>query len=361
MKAIIFSGGVGSRMWPLSRKNSPKQFNNHVDDRSMFQLAIDRLRPELAIEDIYVSTGRQYKDFIRSQIPELPEENIILEPEMRDVGPAVGLIAATFALRFPGEPLAILWSDHFVKDTQQFKKLLKEAEEYVLEHPEQMVFMGQEARFPTPNLGWINLAEKVQTNDKISTYRFAGWHYRPPLTTAKEYFQDGHHAWNPGYFMTTSTHLYDLYKRHAPEMYADLNKIQRAIDTPDYQSTLNKMYPGLEKIHFDNVILDRIPLDSAIVMVTDFGWSDVGSFEQLKEALEESPTSNVTKGDVVTLETTDSFIYNLERGKLVVAIDLDNVVIVNTPDVTLVVKKTSVGKIKDIVTKLKEDGREELI
>ncbi len=361
MKAIIFSGGVGSRMWPLSRKNTPKQFNNHVESRSMFQLAVDRLLPDLNITDIYVSTGKQYKEFIQSQIPELPEENIILEPEMRDVGPAVGLIAATFAKKFPGEALAILWSDHFVKDTPQYKKLLFTAEKYALEHPSQMVFMGQRARFATPNLGWINLGDKLKHDGGIDTFAFAGWHYRPPLATAQEYFLDGHHAWNPGYFMTTSTHLFNLYKEHAPEMYEQLLKIQEAIGTPGYETTLQSIYPTLEKIHFDNVILDRISLDSAIVMVTNFGWSDVGSFEQLKEALEDSPTGNVVKGDVVTIDTTDSLIYNMEKSKLVATIDLEDLVVINTPDVILVAKKSTVGKIKEMVGKLKEEGRDDLI
>lgn len=361
MKAIIFSGGVGSRMWPLSRKNTPKQFNNHVEARSMFQLAVDRLLPDLRIEDIYVSTGKQYKEFIQSQIPELPEENIILEPEMRDVGPAVGLIAATFAKRFPGEALAILWSDHFVKDTKQYKKLLRSAEQYALKHPEMMVFMGQRARFATPNLGWINLGQKIASDGSIDTFEFAGWHYRPALTTAQEYFLDGHHAWNPGYFMTTSTHLFDLYKKHAPEMYEQLVTIQESIDTPQYEQTLQEIYPTLEKIHFDNVILDRIPLTSAIVMVTNFGWSDVGSFEQLKEALETSPTANVLKGDITALDTTDSLVYNLETDKCIATIGVDDLVVINTPDVILVAKKSSVGKIKDLVAKLKDDGRDELI
>lgn len=361
MKIVVFSGGVGTRMWPLSRKNSPKQFNNHVGSRSMFQLAIERLLPEISMEDIYVSTGKHYKDFVMSQIPKLSQENIILEPEMRDVGPAVGLLAATFARKFPGEAVAILWSDHFVKDVAQYKKLLISADNYALLHPNQIVFMGQKARFATANLGWINLGRKVDQDGSIDVYEFAGWHYRPPLDIAKHYFADGHHAWNPGYFVTTTSNLWELYEKYAPDMYKDLHKIQKAIGTPQYETVLNEIYPHLEKIHFDNVILERISFDRAIVLVTDFGWSDVGSFEQLKEALQESPLANVTQGNVLTLDTTDSLIYNVEDSKLVATVDLDDIVIVNTPDALLISKKSSVDKIKKIVEQLQNQKREELI
>ena len=137
--------------------------------------------------------------------------------------------------------------------------------------------------------------------------------------------------------------------------------IQKTIGTPQYETVLNEIYPTLEKIHFDNVVLERISLDRAIVLVTDFGWSDVGSFEQLKEALQDSPEANVTQGNVLTLDTTDSLIYNVEDSKLIATIDLDDIVIVNTPDALLISKKSSVSKIKKIVEQSQNQKKEELI
>src|SRR5262245_55297378 len=127
MKIVIFAGGVGSRLWPLSRKNSPKQFEKIIGDESTLQLAAYRLQPDIAWEDIYVSTGKKYADIVREQLPSIPADHVIGEPEMRDVGPAVGLITAIFAKQSPAEPMAIIWSDHLVGEESHFRKILKTA------------------------------------------------------------------------------------------------------------------------------------------------------------------------------------------------------------------------------------------
>src|SRR3989344_1428562 len=116
MKVVIFAGGVGTRLWPLSRKNTPKQFGKLIGDKSTLQEAVARLQPEFNPKDIYVATGKRYQDIVTTQLPKIPRENFIFEPEMRDVGPAIGLVSFLLAQKFPNEPFAILWSDHMVKN-----------------------------------------------------------------------------------------------------------------------------------------------------------------------------------------------------------------------------------------------------
>ncbi len=361
MKAVIFVGGTGTRLWPLSRSKSPKQFRSYIHQKTMFQLAIDRLVPEFSFDDIYVSTGADYKNDLIDQVPDLKESHLILEPVMRDVGPAVGLVAALFAKKFKDEPIAILWgSDHLVKDEVKFRAMLYAGEAYIKENPNKIVFFGQQPRFASTNLGWIKIGSQIETNSDIPFYKFKGWKYRPDPETANSYFATGKHVWNPGYFLVTSTYLWKLFEIHAPKLFRQLKIIYDAIDTPSYESVLQEIYPTLEKIHFDNAVIEHVDPNDAIVISSDFGWSDVGAWEQLKEALQDSKTANVTRGNVHLKDSQDTLVFNHEDEKTIVGIDLNDFLIVNTPDVLLVTKKTSVSKIKTLVESLKDTDLEKL-
>ena len=362
MKAIIFTGGTGTRLWPLSRDKSPKQFRNYIHKKTMFQLAIDRLIPEFSFKDIYVSTGLVYREDLIRQVPDLVPDNLILEPSMRDVGPAVGLVAAIFAKHFPNEPIAILWgADHLVRDEAKFRSMLFAGEAYIKENPEKIVFFGQKPRFATTNLGWITIGEQIDSVNDIPAFKFKGWKYRPDPETANSYFASKNHVWNPGYFLTTSTNLWHLFETHAPKLFKQLKQIQDALDTPKYDTVLQEVYPKLEKIHFDIAVVEHVDHNDAVVLVEDFGWSDVGAWEQLKEALQTSKNDNVIRGNVLLKDSQDTLVFNYDEEKTIVGIDLNDFVVVNTPDVILVTKKTSVSKIKTLVESLKGTEHEKLI
>lgn len=350
MKIVIFAGGVGTRLWPLSRKKSPKQFEKIVGDLSTLQHSVRRLFPEVDPEDIYISTGKKYRDLIESQLPEIPQENIIVEPEMRDVGPAVGLITALFAKIAPDESMAILWGDHLVKNEQAFKSMLFAADELIQKDNERIVFLAHTPRFANQNLGWIEY--DVKPSDHVGGYDvhdLLSFKYRPDVELVEKYTKDGQHAWNLGYFMTKPKFLWAQFKKYAPELFEGLEKIQQAHGTLKYGKVLNEVYPKLEKISFDNAVLEKIPADFGRVIVSDVGWSDVGAWEALKEALEESKKHNVTKGVVHMVGGTDNLIMDYQGKKVIVAIDLDDMLVVNTDDVLLISKKSSASKIKKVV------------
>jgi mannose-1-phosphate guanylyltransferase len=352
MKIVLFAGGVGSRLWPLSRKNAPKQFGKIIADRSMLQIAVHKLFPEFKWEDVFISTGDKYAPLIHEQLPQLPEKNVIVEPEMRDVGPAVGLVVAQMVKLNPDEPLALLWgSDHLVKKEALFRKMLRTAEKIILKEPEKIVFIGQKPRFANQNLGYIEFGEELVNVEGMPIHKFTGFEYRPPLEKAQEWLEDGKHAWNLGYFVTTPRFLWKLFEEFSPELFQKLKKIQDAFGTDDYETVLDEVYPTLEKISFDNAILEKMDPNAALVISGDIGWSDIGAWEALKEALSDKVDANVTKGKILLEDCRDSILHN-ETKQLIVGIDLEGLVVVSMDDVILICPKDSVPKIKKFVQNL---------
>ncbi len=361
MKAVLFAGGVGTRLWPLSRRKTPKQFEKIIGNRSMLQIAVEKLFPLFDWKDIYISTGKQYENLVHKQLPKLPKENVIAEPEMRDVGPAVGLVVAQFVKTAPNDPLALLWgSDHLVKKEELFRKALKTAEELVRENGERIVFVGQKPRFANQNLGYIEFGNEIRTGSGIPIYEFIGFQYRPHLSTAERWVKDQKHAWNLGYFVTTAKFLWKLFEQFSPDLFKQLKTMSDAYKTPEYKKVLNELYPKIEKVSFDNAILERMDKKYGCVISVDIEWSDVGAWEGLKEALEDSKTDNVVNGNVLLEGSHDNLVYNYEGKKLMVGIDLDDLLIVNSHDVLMICKKTSVPKIKNLVEGFKGTEFEKL-
>jgi mannose-1-phosphate guanylyltransferase len=360
MKIIIFAGGVGTRLWPLSRKNTPKQFEKIIGDKSMLQIAVQKLFPEFSWKDIYISTGQSYKELVLTQLPELPEANIIVEPEMRDIGPAVGLITALFMKKDPDEPIALLWgSDHLVKEEAIFRDVLRAAEKVILKDPNKVVFIGQKPRFASQNLGYIEFGKQVDMVGELPMFDFVGFKYRPHLSVAERFLKDGHHAWNLGYFVTTPKFLWSLFEQFVPDLYKDLKQIGNAYGTKDYEKVLAEIYPTIEKVSFDNAILEKLDPRYAQVFSVDIGWSDIGAWEALKEALSETTDENVTKGKVMLEDSKDTLAFNFTN-QLTVGIDLEQMLVVNTEDVVLICPKNSVPKIKKLVESLSGTPNENL-
>lgn len=359
MKIVIFAGGVGTRLWPLSRKNTPKQFEKIIGDKSTLQLTVDRLQPDFKPEDIYISTGKKYENIVRSHLPQIPSDNFILEPEMRDVGPAVGVAMGIVGKKHPNLPVAIIWSDHFVKKERRFREVLEFAKNLVLKQGNSIVFIGQRARFANQNLGWLEFGEQVSQIRDTKIFRFKKLIYRPSLEDAEKFLESQNYAWNPGYFVTTPSFILSQYEKFAPDIWKGIMKIQEAVGKSNFEDVFEKTYPTFEKISFDNAILEKIDPKNVYVIAADLGWSDVGAWEALKEALEVSKSENVTKGKVLIEDSLDNLVFNY-TDQLVVGIDLEKMLVINTDDVLLICSKNSVPKIKKLVENLGGTANEHL-
>jgi mannose-1-phosphate guanylyltransferase len=361
MKAVIFAGGVGTRLWPVSRKKSPKQFEKIIGDRSTLQTYIDLLLPDFPEEDIYIATGNEYISLVKDQLSFLPEGNIMGEPCRRDLGPAVAFWAGFLAKKFPTEPMLILFSDHLIRKKQRFLKMLASVNKALEKEPEKVIYFGHKARFPSVNLGWIHTGVTLKNYDDIFFYEFEGFKYRPEQEQADEWFADPHYCWNLGSFASTPAYLYKLFEKFDPEIYRLTEEILKYVDTPQFEEKLAEYYAQMPSIHVDHAIAEQLDKNYAYVVVEDIGWSDVGAWEALKEALETKKEDNVTMGQTLLEDTKDSLVYNYDKQKLIVGIDLDDMLIVNTKDVLMVTKKTSVPKIKKFVEKLEKEGTHDSI
>ncbi|MEK7577073.1 MAG: sugar phosphate nucleotidyltransferase [Patescibacteria group bacterium] len=359
MKAIIFAGGVGTRLWPLSRKKSPKQFEKIVGDQSTLQLAASRLQPDFLWSDVYISTGKQYVELVKKQLPHVASTHVIGEPQVRDVGPAVGLMSAILLKESPLEPMVILWSDHLVKKEELFRKLLITAGEVISKDPQKIVFVSQKPRFASENLGWISYGKKIEEHNGVSFHSLEDYQYRPDVETAQKYFVSGHHAWNLGYFVTTPAFLWKQYQKFAPNLASGIQKIANTYGTKEFETVLSHVYPTLEKISFDNAILEKMNVKDSLVVTENIEWSDIGAWEALKESLETSDDKNVTQGNVMLTDVQDSLVYNY-TDQLVATIDLDGIMVVNTKDVLLICKKTSVPKVKKLVESMQGTDNDHL-
>lgn len=360
MKAIIFAGGVGTRLWPLSRKSSPKQFEKVIGEKSTLQLAVERLLPDFKLEDIYIATSERYITLVKDQFPTMLPSQIIGEPESRDVGPAVGLATLTLLKKFPDEPVVILWSDHIVRQDELFRNILSDCAKLSRQLKNKIIFISQKPRFESQNLGWIKFGDTMVKQGGFSYHAFEEFHYRPDLKQAQSYYRDGHYAWNVGYFVSTPVFLWKLFEKYQPEMFKILQEIHRSEGTHEYKTVLKKKYPLLPKISFDNAILERMNKDDALVISQDLGWSDIGAWEALKEALQSSPEQNVIKGKVLVTDCRDSLVYNYTN-QMVVTIDLDGFLVINTHDVVLICNKNSVPKIKTLVERLAQSKDDHLV
>lgn len=360
MKIVVFAGGVGTRLWPLSRKNSPKQFGKIIGTQSTLQQAIERLLPEFNATDIYIATGEQYKDVVIQQLPAIPKENFIFEPTLQDVGPAIGLASFLLDKKYSREPIAIIWSDHLVKNEDAFRNALRSAEKQIIDAKSEFIFIAQKARFANQNCGWIELGDRISKDKEAEIFKFKRLCYRPKPEEAEEFYKNNNFVWNLGYFVSTPKYIKSMYKNYMPEMYKKLLQIQESVGKRNFRKKLQEVYPTMEKISFDDAILVKLNPDSFRVIAADLKWSDVGTWDALKEALSKNKDENITLGDVLLENTKDTLLFNYSK-KLCLGIDLNETIIINTDDVLLVCPKNSVPKIKKFVEKLKGTSYEKLV
>jgi mannose-1-phosphate guanylyltransferase len=349
--AVIMAGGGGTRLWPLSRANQPKQLHPLIEEQSMFRSSIERLAPLFPADHIYIVTGAKYVEAMRADAPEIPAENFIAEPFGRDSGPAAALGVAIVQQRDPEATVVLLTADHFIADKARFRDVLAAGAKLAQTGP--IVTLGISPAFPSTSFGYIRRGEPVGAIDGFQAYQSAGFTEKPDHGRAVRFLASGEYSWNSGMFIWTCATAMRELERQQPELYAAMRQLQATANTPAFATALETVWAHLPKISLDYAVMEGA--EQMAVIPVDIGWSDVGSWDAIYDLLPADENENILKGDGTRLavDTHRTLVYS---DKLTVTIGVDDLVIVDTPDALLICRRDRAQDVRTVVNMLKERG-----
>jgi mannose-1-phosphate guanylyltransferase len=356
MKVIIFCGGYGTRMWPVGRKDYPKQFFPVVRGKSFFQISYERFKKGFSPEDIYVSTERKYEHFVRKQAPDLPTSNIIVEPERRDSLGAIGLVSAIINKKFGNEVMFFSWSDHFISRESEFIKIVKAALKYT-EETSVPVSINEEPTFPSIHNGWVEQGKKVASVGEHPLHSIVRFIEKPKLETAKKYLRDSHYFIHTGYASWRADKMLEYYKEFRPKEYKGLMKIADSYGTNNFESTLKVEYPKFEKVSVEIGLYEKLPNGLRLNIPMSVGWKDAGTWYLYYDALLEKGGDTVIDGenDTVQIDSFKNLIVSSNKKRLIATIGIKNIAIIDTEDALLIMDLDSTHKVKDLFGMLEKE------
>lgn len=352
--ALIMAGGRGERFWPRSRKTMPKQFLSLTGDgRSMIQLTVERILPIVELSDIYIVTNRDYKELVKQQLPEIPEENILCEPIGRNTAPCIGLGAVHIAKRYEDAVMFVLPSDHLIKYNSMFVNSLKEAGN-IAEEDTNLVTIGITPDCPETGYGYIKFNPNKCSGQAFEVDRFVE---KPSLAVAKEYIETEEYLWNSGMFVWKVSTILTQMRQFMKDTYEGLLRIQSAIGMPEEDTVLEKEYRAFCSESIDYGIMEKA--ENIYTLPGTFGWDDVGFWLAVERIQKSNEFGNIVHGNIITINSRNCIIEGAK--KLIAAVGLENLIIVDSEDATLICEKDAAGDIKKVLENLKICNREEYI
>lgn len=352
--ALIMAGGRGERFWPRSRRSLPKQFLSLTGDgRTMIQLTVERVLALVSMEDIFIVTNRDYKELVREQLPEIPEENILCEPVGRNTAPCIGLGAVHIAKKYGDAMMMVLPSDHLIKYNSMFVNTLKEASR-IAEENTNLMTIGITPDYPETGYGYIKFNPAISKGQAFAVDRFVE---KPNLEVAKEYLATEEYLWNSGMFVWKVSSILKNIELFMKDVYEGLERIKESIGTAEEVQVLEKEFAAFCSESIDYGIMEKA--ENIYTIPGTFGWDDVGSWLAVDRIRKSNEMGNVVSGNVITVNSKNCIIEGSR--KLIAAVGLRNMVIVDTEDAILICEKPSVGEIKKVLENLKICNREEYI
>lgn len=375
--AVLMAGGKGERFWPLSRIRRPKQFLALEEGKgSLLAEAARRVIPLVGWEGLFVVTGREYEALVREELPELPPEHLILEPQGRNTAPCLGLAALHLEQLFPGREIVMLAlpADHTIADGESFRAVLRAAAEVAAQGPH-LVTLGLRPTRPETGYGYIRLGPGMGSVGRYAVHRVAEFIEKPDPDTAERLLEEGRNLWNSGIFAWRVATLRSAIARYLPELHAALERVRQAWALSRAEAVLAEEYGRLEPISIDYGVLEpagrrqksALPggkvkeiaegeVEELLVLPADFGWDDVGSWPALARFLPLDPQGNAVRGEHVGLETRGCVIYSAGE-KLVATLGISDLVVVETEDALLVCPRSRAQEIRALLKRIQEQGK----
>lgn len=361
--ALILAGGGGTRLWPKSKQETPKQFLKLFDKQTLTQVAVERFAQILPMEKIFVVTvSEDYKKEIIKELPKFLPENIIVEPARRETGPAHALGALFIASKDSDAVIMTEAADRLVKPIPRYLETLLSASEMAYER-HILVAMGVEPRYPHTGLGHIKKGSRIKVKGNIDFYKLDRFVEKPPINLAKKYTESGRYLWNAGQYVWRADDLLNAFKKHAPAIYKNLEDIKPYIGKQNERKIIAEEYKKMPSISVDYAISEKEK--NFCVVAGDFFWTDIGDWREVWANSRKDNKSNVVisgdepGGEVLTFDTNDSLIHS--NGRMVAVVGLDNVVVVDTKEALLVCSKSHAQSVKKVVEKLKKEQRKDLL
>ncbi len=349
--ALILAGGTGTRLWPRSRRDRPKQLLPLFSHRTMLQETYDRILPIIPARRIFVITNEGYVETVREQLPDLPADNVIGEPVGHGTAPAIGLGALYIQRADPDAIMVSLHADHYVARADGFRTAVVDAAHVAADG--HLVTLGVQPRNPETGYGYIHRGELLEQRDDQPVYRVAEFVEKPDAETASRYVSSGEYYWNSGIFAWKIATLWEEFARLQPALCRQLNRIGRALGSPRARTTFTRVWETIPTETIDVGIMEKS--QRVAVLPIDVGWSDVGSWATLLDLLPASRETNVVVGEHVGVDTSSSLLYSPNR--LIATVGLTDMIVVDTEDAILVCPKSRAQEVKHLVDALRQNNK----
>jgi mannose-1-phosphate guanylyltransferase len=353
LHAIIMAGGSGTRFWPRSRRDRPKQLLRLAGESTMVQQTVARIEHLVPPERVCIITGADQAQATREQLPDLPARNIVAEPAPRDTAPCVALAAGIVASKDPAGTMIVMPADHVIEPVDAFQTSVRAAVAVVEHDPGALVTFGITPDRPETGYGYIERGPLLEDRQGIPVYRVLQFREKPDRPTAEQFLSAGNFLWNSGIFVWRARTILDAIREYSPRLGRGLDPILRALGTPDEPEALARHFPELERVPIDKAVMEHAP--NVRVLEVPYDWNDVGDWRALATLLERDADGNAVQGHVVARDTRDSILIS-DDGGIVATLGVDDLVVVHSGKATLVARKDRLDDLKALVEGLARAG-----
>ncbi|MBW2172744.1 MAG: mannose-1-phosphate guanylyltransferase [Deltaproteobacteria bacterium] len=343
---VIMAGGIGTRFWPLSTEEKPKQFLDLFGERTLLQQSFDRVSDLVPPDRILVLTNAAFVSVVEEQLPEVPVENIIGEPLRKDTAAAVGLAAALSRKRFGNPVIVTLTADHLIEPVDLFQKTLLSAARSAADDGS-LYTLGIEPTYPATGYGYLERGVRITDDEGIEHFQLVRFKEKPNLETACRCIESGRFYWNSGMFVWTANAIWKEIESHLPNHAKALASAAEHDRTPNWDHALKAAFESLDPVSIDIGVMEKAP--NVCCVASSFSWSDVGGWLALKNYLPEDDAGNWCRGDAVTLDATDNLVFCEDPKETIVLIGVKDLVVVRSGSMTLITHKDRTEDLKELV------------